>query len=58
MTKESHVKPLHLTEEDVARLLSPAEAVAAIEACFLRMARGAVVNRPRYRLPLERVRSR
>jgi ornithine cyclodeaminase/alanine dehydrogenase-like protein (mu-crystallin family) len=53
VTKESHVKPLHLTEEDVARLLSPAAAVDAIEACFARMARGSVVNRPRYRLPLE-----
>ena len=44
---------LHLTEEDVARLLSPADAVAAIEGCFERMARGAVENRPRYRLGLE-----
>jgi ornithine cyclodeaminase/alanine dehydrogenase-like protein (mu-crystallin family) len=43
----------HLTEEDVARLLTPADAVAAIEACFERMARGAVENRPRYRLGLE-----
>jgi ornithine cyclodeaminase/alanine dehydrogenase-like protein (mu-crystallin family) len=45
---------VHLSEEDVARLLSPADAVDAIEACFARMARGAVANRPRYRLPLER----
>jgi ornithine cyclodeaminase/alanine dehydrogenase len=45
---------LHLTEDDVARLLTPADAVAAIEACFARMARGAVHNRPRYRLPLDR----
>ncbi|MFL5913059.1 MAG: ornithine cyclodeaminase family protein [Gaiellaceae bacterium] len=44
---------LHLSEDDVARLLSPAAAVDAIEACFARMARGAVENRPRYRLPLE-----
>ena len=44
---------LHLTEDDVAQLLSPAEAVDAIEACFARMARGAVENRPRYRLALE-----
>jgi ornithine cyclodeaminase/alanine dehydrogenase len=44
---------LHLTEDDVARLLTPADAVAAIEACFERMARGAVENRPRYRLGLE-----
>ena len=44
---------LHLSEEDVARLLTPADAVDAIEACFERLARGAVHNRPRYRLPLE-----
>jgi ornithine cyclodeaminase/alanine dehydrogenase-like protein (mu-crystallin family) len=44
---------LHLSEDDVARLLSPAAAVDAVEACFLRMARGSVENRPRYRLPLE-----
>jgi ornithine cyclodeaminase/alanine dehydrogenase-like protein (mu-crystallin family) len=44
---------LHLSETDVARLLTPADAVAAIEACFERMARGAVENRPRYRLGLE-----
>ncbi|MBV8480581.1 MAG: ornithine cyclodeaminase family protein [Actinobacteria bacterium] len=37
----------------MARLLSPADAVAAIEACFQRMARGAVTNKPRYRLPLD-----
>jgi alanine dehydrogenase len=45
--------PLYLTEADVARLLSPADAVEAIEACFRRMAAGAVENRPRYRLGLE-----
>jgi alanine dehydrogenase len=44
---------LHLSEDDVARLLSPAAAIDAIEACFRRMARGSVSNRPRYRLPLE-----
>jgi len=44
---------LHLSESDVERLLSPADAVGAIEACFARMARGAVQNRPRYRLRLE-----
>jgi alanine dehydrogenase len=43
----------HLSEDDVARLLTPADAVATIEACFERMARGAVENRPRYRLGLE-----
>jgi ornithine cyclodeaminase/alanine dehydrogenase-like protein (mu-crystallin family) len=47
------VVTLRLSEDDVAALLSPADAVAAIEACFERMARGAVHNEPRYRLPLE-----
>jgi ornithine cyclodeaminase/alanine dehydrogenase-like protein (mu-crystallin family) len=53
VTERSHVKPLYLTEEDVDTLLPPAAAVEAIEACFLRMARGSVTNKPRYRLPLE-----
>ncbi len=45
--------PLYLSESDVEALLSPAAAVEAIEACFRRMAAGAVENRPRYRLRLE-----
>ncbi len=45
MTERSHVKPLYLSEKQVAELLSPAAAVEAIEACFGRMARGAVENR-------------
>jgi ornithine cyclodeaminase/alanine dehydrogenase-like protein (mu-crystallin family) len=44
--------PLYLSENDVAALLSPADAVEAIEECFRRMARGEVVNAPRRRLPL------
>ncbi len=44
---------LYLTEEDVAALLSPADALAVVEECFRRLARGAVENRPRYRLPLD-----
>jgi alanine dehydrogenase len=44
--------PLYLTEAEVAGLLDPAGAVEAIEECFLRMARGAVVNAPRRRLAL------
>jgi alanine dehydrogenase len=44
---------LYVTEEQVAAALSPAEAVDVIEACFRRMAAGAVENRPRYRLRLE-----
>ena len=46
--------PLYLTEQDVAELLTPADAVEAIEACFGRLAAGNVENRPRYRLGLER----
>jgi len=42
-----------LTEEDVRGLLDPADAVEAVEACFRRMAAGAVRNAPRRRLELE-----
>src|SRR5436853_6870733 len=45
--------PLYLTDQDVAELLTPTEAVDAIEACFLRMAAGSIENRPRYRLRLD-----
>jgi alanine dehydrogenase len=45
--------PLYLTEADVESVLTPADALEAIEACFERMARGAVDNRPRYRHRLE-----
>ena len=45
--------PLYLTEQDVARLLTPADALDTVEASFRRLARGAVDNRPRERLPLE-----
>jgi len=44
---------LYLTESEVTELLSPAEAVQAIEACFQRMARGSVENAPRRRLRLD-----
>src|SRR5215470_17570020 len=44
---------MYLTEQDVAELLAPGEAVDAIEACFRRMAAGSVENRPRYRLGLD-----
>ena len=44
---------LHVTEADVARLLSPEDAIEAIEACFGRMAAGVVENRPRYRIGLQ-----
>jgi ornithine cyclodeaminase/alanine dehydrogenase-like protein (mu-crystallin family) len=45
--------PLYLTETEVAELLSPREALDAIEACFIRLALGAVENRPRTRMPVE-----
>ena len=41
--------PLCLTEKDVESLLSPAEVIAAVEACFQRLARGEIDNRPRTR---------
>ena len=45
--------PLYLTESDVESLLSPADAVEAVDGCCRRMAAGAVESRPRYRLGLE-----
>jgi ornithine cyclodeaminase/alanine dehydrogenase-like protein (mu-crystallin family) len=45
--------PLYLREADVEELLSPADAVEAVERCFARLARGAVENQPRARLGLE-----
>jgi alanine dehydrogenase len=45
--------PRYITEAEVADLLSPGDAVEAIEACFRRMAAGSVENRPRYRLGLQ-----
>lgn len=45
--------PLFLNEDDVRALLSPADAVDAIEASFLRLAAGRVFNAPRRRLELE-----
>jgi alanine dehydrogenase len=45
--------PLFLTEADVEALLTPADALEAIEACFRRLAAGEVENRPRDRLRLE-----
>ena len=45
--------PLYLREADVEELLPPEDAVAAVEACFERLARGVVENRPRFRLGLE-----
>jgi ornithine cyclodeaminase/alanine dehydrogenase-like protein (mu-crystallin family) len=45
--------PLYIREADVEALFSAADAVEAVEGCFERLARGAVVNRPRYRIGLE-----
>jgi alanine dehydrogenase len=45
--------PLYLREADVEQLLRPADAVAAVEACFDRLGRGVAENRPRFRLGLD-----
>jgi alanine dehydrogenase len=45
--------PLYLTEADVEVLVSPADAVEAIEGSFRRLAAGSVENRPRHRLRLD-----
>jgi alanine dehydrogenase len=45
--------PLYLTEADIAGLITAGEAVPVLEACFLRMAAGAVENVPRRRLALD-----
>ena len=44
--------PLYLTESDIETLVSPADAVEAVEACFRRMAAGEVEIAPRRRLRL------
>jgi alanine dehydrogenase len=41
--------PVYLTEAHIEKLVSPADALRAIEACFERQARGAIRNRPRTR---------
>ena len=45
--------PLYLSEENINALLTPADAVAAVEGSFERLAAGQVENRPRYRIPVE-----
>jgi ornithine cyclodeaminase/alanine dehydrogenase len=42
--------PLYLSELDVEGLVTPGDAVPVIEACFRRLAAGAVRNRPRERV--------
>jgi alanine dehydrogenase len=44
--------PLYLTESDVESLLTPEDALGAVEGACLRLARGAVTNPPRQRLRL------
>jgi ornithine cyclodeaminase/alanine dehydrogenase-like protein (mu-crystallin family) len=44
---------LYLTEADIEAVLSPADAVDAVEGSFQRLASGEVENRPRYRLGLD-----
>lgn len=45
--------PLYLTEDDVATLLTPADALEAVESCFRRLAAGEVEILPRTRMRLE-----
>jgi alanine dehydrogenase len=45
--------PLYLTEAEVREIFPIEDAIEAVEECFQRLARGAVDNRPRTRLPLE-----
>jgi len=45
--------PLYLTEADVGSLLTPADALAAVEGSFRRLAAGEVENRPRERMRVE-----
>ena len=47
------VLPLYLTEANIGSLLTPADALEAVEGCFRRLAAGEVENRPRERLRLE-----
>jgi ornithine cyclodeaminase/alanine dehydrogenase len=47
--------PLYLTEADVTALLSPADAIAAVEGSLERLAKGEILNRPRYRVQAEGV---
>jgi ornithine cyclodeaminase/alanine dehydrogenase-like protein (mu-crystallin family) len=45
--------PLYLTETDVEQLAEPADAVPVIEACFRRIASGAIEIMPRRRFSVE-----
>ena len=45
--------PLYLTESEVGELLTPADAVEAVEGCFRRLAEGAIDNQPRIRMRVD-----
>jgi alanine dehydrogenase len=45
--------PLYLNEAEIGELLTPADALEAVEGAFRRMAAGEVDNRPRYRHQFE-----
>jgi alanine dehydrogenase len=45
--------PLYLTEAEIGELLSPADALEAVEGCFLRLAAGEIENVPRQRTRYE-----
>src|SRR3954470_10383101 len=47
------MSPLYLSEQDVSELLTPADAIGAVEESFRRLARGSVANPPRVRVPIE-----
>ena len=44
--------PLYITEQQVSELLTPGDAIAAVEACFGRLARGMIDNPARVRAEL------
>jgi hypothetical protein len=44
--------PLYLTEAEVGELLTPGDALQAVEGCFRRLAAGAIDNTPRTRARL------
>ncbi len=45
--------PLYVTEQEVAELLAPADALDAVEEAFRRLARGSIENEPGSRLELD-----
>ena len=50
---DSGTMPTYLTEAEIASLVTVEDALVAVEECFHRLARGAIDNRPRTRLPLD-----